>query len=245
MAKVAFLFLIYDEINHEDMWFNFFQEASLDKYSIYIHYKFYKPSVNFDKYKLKNCIPTSYGDVSVVNAQKLLLSEALKDEDNCKFVFLSNSCIPLKNFNHIYHKLIYDDCSYFEISKTFPFPIKCYHLNSYIDKNEMYKASQWCILNREHSELCSNDKDYIYHFRDVFAPDEHYFIMLCKKYMNRNIKNEGPTFVNWDEPDDEDGCSPKTYHTITQEEYDELKKSTYLFGRKFSKNCIITQKLKF
>jgi hypothetical protein len=62
------------------MWLDFFQEAGLDKYSIYIHYKNYKPSVAFDKYKLQNCIPTSYGDISLVKAQKLLLSEALKDE---------------------------------------------------------------------------------------------------------------------------------------------------------------------
>jgi len=243
MAKIAFLFLIYDEINQEDMWLDFFQEAGLDKYSIYIHYKNYKPSVAFDKYKLQNCIPTSYGDISLVKAQKLLLSEALKDEDNCKFIFLSNSCIPLKNFNHIYHKLIYDDCSYFEITKTFPF-IYNYLLNTYFEQEEMFKASQWCILNREHSQFCVNDNKLIDYFSELFAPDEHYFIMLCKKYMNKNIKNEGVTFVNWDEPDDEDGCSPKTYYTITEDEYDEIKNSTYLFARKFTNTCFIIKKLK-
>jgi len=242
--KIAFLFLIYDEINHEDMWWDFFQKADASKYSIYIHYKEYKQSLRFDKYKLEYCVPTNYGDFSIVKAQKLLLSEAVKDEDNFKFVFLSNSCIPVKDFDYIYNKLIPDNYSYFDIAKTVPYVMDDYFLNMYVSQKDMYKASQWCILNREHTEFCVEDITYMYYFKNLFAPDEHYFIMICKNYIDKNIKNEATTFVNWDEPDDEDGCSPKTYYTITQENYDELKNSSYLFARKFDKNCVITQKLK-
>lgn len=56
---IAFLFLIYDEINHEELWKLFFN--NMENYNIYIHYKDYKYSEYFDKYKIKNCIPTAWG----------------------------------------------------------------------------------------------------------------------------------------------------------------------------------------
>jgi hypothetical protein len=39
--KIAFLFLIYDEINHEEIWKLFFNSIDINKYNIYIHYKYY------------------------------------------------------------------------------------------------------------------------------------------------------------------------------------------------------------
>ena len=40
MKKIAFCFLIYDIINHEELWNIFFQNVDTNKYNIYIHYKF-------------------------------------------------------------------------------------------------------------------------------------------------------------------------------------------------------------
>jgi hypothetical protein len=39
MKKLAFCFLIYDVINHEELWKLFFDRVDPSKYSIYIHYK--------------------------------------------------------------------------------------------------------------------------------------------------------------------------------------------------------------
>ena len=39
MKKIAFLFLIYDVINQEELWNSFFSNIDPNKYSIYIHYK--------------------------------------------------------------------------------------------------------------------------------------------------------------------------------------------------------------
>ena len=52
MKKIAFCFLIYDTINHEDLWFLFFKNVNKDKYNIYIHYKDNKPLKYFEEYKL-------------------------------------------------------------------------------------------------------------------------------------------------------------------------------------------------
>ena len=97
MKKFDFLFLIYDSFENENLWYYFFNSIDINKYNIYIHYKNNIQLKYFNNYKLKNCIETKYADVSLVLAQNLLLREALKDTNNQNFIFLSNSCIPLKN----------------------------------------------------------------------------------------------------------------------------------------------------
>ena len=89
MKKIAFCFLIYDVINHEELWYRFFENVDKSKYSIYIHYKDATPLTYFDNYKLETQIETEYADVSIV-AQNLLLEEARKDGDQ-HFIFISNS----------------------------------------------------------------------------------------------------------------------------------------------------------
>ena len=46
MKKIAFLFLIYDIINFEDIWNIFFLNVDTNKYNIYIHYKHDKLLIN-------------------------------------------------------------------------------------------------------------------------------------------------------------------------------------------------------
>jgi hypothetical protein len=57
--KIAFCFLIYDIINHEEIWNRFFKNVDTEKYSIYIHYKYDKKMKYFEQYKLDNCIETT------------------------------------------------------------------------------------------------------------------------------------------------------------------------------------------
>ena len=83
--KLAFLFLIYDSIHNEQLWYRFFEKVDPSKYSIYIHYKSNIPLKYFEKYKLTNCIPTEYCKPSIVQAKNLLIKEALTDLDNYKF----------------------------------------------------------------------------------------------------------------------------------------------------------------
>ena len=53
MNKLAFIFLIYSTINHENIWYNFFKNVDKSKYNIYIHYKIDENLGYFDKYKVK------------------------------------------------------------------------------------------------------------------------------------------------------------------------------------------------
>lgn len=252
MKKIAFLFLIRDKILQEELWFNFFKNIDPNKYSIYIHYKEDKPLQFFDKYKLKQCIPTKYVDISIIYAQNLLLSEALKDKKNYKFIILSESCIPLKNFDYIYNSLTYNDFAIFnEAPKHACFP-RCNTVLNFLKKDEIYKSSQWWILNRKYAELVISNKEYIEYFKNIPSSDEHYYISIIKNKGSKkdlvctpNLAEGATTFINW-----HDMIYPKkylskhnlkTYENISKEEINYLIESPCLFGRKFMINCNVNE----
>lgn len=244
MKKIAFLFLIYDIINLEELWYTFFNGIDKDKYSIYIHYKTNIPLKYFEQHKIQNCIETKYADVSLVCAQNILLKEALKDDKNHHFIFLSNSCVPFKNFDFIYNKLSIDR-SYFNItpqSQCFP---RCDELLNHIEKTYIQKASQWCILNRKHANLMVQDV-YTKIYTNIFAPDEicyitNIFIHNLQEELitTPNLADGATTFTNWDDlayrfPSNK---GLKNYSFISEEEIIHLINSKCFFGRKFNKQC--------
>lgn len=256
MKKIAFLFLIYDIINLEDLWYIFFNNVDKNKYTIYIHYKNNVRLKYFETYKLKKCIETKYADISIVYAQNLLLSEALKDENNQHFIFVSNSCVPFKNFQYIYDTLS-PEKSYFNLMSKKFFIGNYKHLSKYIKKQNIQKASQWCILNRKHSILMimvMKNEYYLNTYKIVHAADEVCYITNI--FVN-NLQNEiivtnflatgATTFTNWSDMVNnykflvknttKEKAILKSYDTISQEELQLIINSSSLFGRKFNREC--------
>lgn len=248
MKKIAFCFLIYDEINNEDLWNIFFNNIDHNLYNIYIHYKTDTPLKYFEKYKLKNCIETKYDDYTICLAYNILFNEAYKDKDNYKFVILSNSCIPFKSFNHIYNKLTNDDYGYFNISSSSQCFPNCNSLIEHIDKDLISKSHNWFILNRILVENLTFDKeDYLKTvYKNVYAPAEYFYYTNIRilKLENQiittdNISNNATTFTNWE---GNDYINPSrfglmNYNYISINELVYLLNSKCLFGRKFTKNC--------
>lgn len=198
---------------------------------------------HFNKYKVKNCVPTKYADISLVEAQNVLLENALGDKDNQHFIFVSNSCIPLKSFEHVYQNL--DNAhSYFNMapqSQCFP---RANCALDYIDRSLIQKASQWCILNRKHAELMINEKDYMQWF--MIVPDEHCYItkIFVKNLQDEiittlNQSNNATTFINWKGMDYRypSLADLKNYDSISDDELYYLLDSRCFFGRKFNIGC--------
>jgi hypothetical protein len=248
MKKIAFLFLIYDILNLEELWRYFFLNVDKNKYTIYIHFKNNVPLKYFEQYKLKKCIETKYAHVSLVLAQNILLEEALKDKNNKHFIFVSNSCIPFKNFEFVYNKLDIDK-SYFNImpqEQCFP---RCDCLLTNVERNNIQKSSQWCILNRKHSQiiLSYTDSKYIQLYETVYAADEICYITTL--FINNlqeeiiatpNLANNSTTFTNWEGMDYAFPSSRglKNYTFISEKEIQHLINSDCLFGRKFNADCL-------
>lgn len=247
MKKIAFCFLIYDVINHEELWNIFFQNVDINKYNIYIHYKFNIPLKYFERYKLNNCIETNYADVTLIHAHNLLFKKAY--EEGCdKIISLSQSCIPFKSFNYIYNFLTKDDYGHFNVaqqSQCFP---RSNNLIYHYDIKNIQKSSNWFILNRKMCEININcDKNKINNeYGIIISPEENYFIT---NIFHNNLQNEiiitpnlaegATTFTNWygmnyKYPSNHE---LKNYIYISEEEIIHLLNSPCLFGRKFNKEC--------
>ena len=146
MRKIAFCFLIYDQIIHEDLWDFFFKNIDPNKYSIYIHYKTNSPLKYFEKYKLTNCIETRYENHTIPLAYNILFRAAYDDIDNYKFMNLSDSCIPMKSFDYIYNQLTNDSLGYFNTCPQ-------RHCGGYCD-SLIYKGEEfWKKLGWDRAEL--------------------------------------------------------------------------------------------
>mgnify|MGYP000223743036 FL=1 len=104
--KIAFCFLTIDNIHKAELWEDFFKGHE-DKYSIYLHPKNpEKVDPAYKKYILGNLVETKWGDISLVRATLNLFREAYKNQNNKICVLVSDSCIPLNNFDYIYNELM-------------------------------------------------------------------------------------------------------------------------------------------
>ena len=263
MAKLAFLFLIYDEINQEELWHDFFKNIDESKYNVYIHYKHNKPLKYFDAYKIKETVPTNYADLSLVKAQNKLLREALKDSGNERFIFLSNSCVPLKDFAYIFNTLFAQDLCFFNMARNEHIfeRGRGQKLAKQFGKENVKKASQWCILTKEIAQDLANSDNLLvllYEPGKAELADEYFYISYLH-YLNKQsrIKKfdyevvDATTFEYWYDKNytfnsDFTSSHPenwdrrlKTFYDISGKELQFLLKAPCLFGRKFSNNCMV------
>jgi len=237
MSKIAFCFLTYENFSQPALWNNFFSNKQ-DKYNIYIHNKL--PFIDYvyhnEKYCIDNCIATQYAHISVVKATIELFKKALLDPENKYFVLLSESCIPLYNFDDIYSMIQTKNTNIIDVvNNTNMERFNDLNYDNFFDKNNFAKQKPCTILNRTTAELFAYT-DFTYLFNDNFyAPDEHYFINLCNKfsipYLNSHIN-----YSHWEW--NHQG-RPKTYNELTIEEVNHLKSQNYMFMRKIGKNCIV------
>ena len=247
MKKLAFCFLIYDKINHEELWNNWFKNIDKKKYKIFIHYKKNIILKYFEKYKLDYCIETKYADISLVKAQNLLIQNSINN--NCTHqILLSDSCIPLKSFNHIYKKLN-PLFSYFNL-----LPANLYKHTKIIGKttlkiSKIHKSSQWCILNKKHSKIILKDRIIYKKLSKCYAPDELVYLTILNKYnkeliITNNLTSGATTFTNWSDMNYpyQNHMEIKNYEIITLDEINYLIKQPCLFGRKFKSDCKIIKR---
>ena len=248
MKKIAFLFMIYDIFEKEDIWYNFFENIDENKYSIYIHGK---DKIIFDndffkKFIIENQYPTNWGDYTLVHLQNRLYELALKDLNNHKFLLLSGSHIPLHNFDFIYNFLTKDNKSYINYLKiSNDYYKKCLET---VNNHKKYKlnnwmsASQWSIFNRDIiTFILDNEENIKKIFEKSILPDEIAYInFLYENNKLKNINNNKTTYYSMKPSKKIYRRFPHTYDTneLILIKINKIKKN-YLFMRKIVKNCII------
>ncbi len=272
-SKIAFIFLTYNNLKRPDIWNRFLDikdnndninnSKYINKFTIYNHAK--EPEKITDILLKDNHIPehidTCWGCFSSVEANILMLKEALKDPLNKKFILISESCIPIVSFDTLYSELMKDDKSRFTFWDTNNTE---YRYNDIIEPdfpvNEFIKHNgQGIIFNRLHSNLLvDNLIKYKNKWKNIGCVDEHYFgniLKLLDNFFDLNNNNKKSMFNSWhkdnlninnicnNENNKTIDCSICEHHNIgtksstvfkniSNKSIDEIRQKEFLFIRK-------------
>ncbi|XP_057856062.1 glycosyltransferase BC10 isoform X2 [Cryptomeria japonica] len=227
--KIAFLFIARNRLSLDFVWQRFFQGAEESKFSIYIHSR---PGFVFSKgttrckyfygRQLSDSIQVDWGEASMIEAERILLRKALQDPLNQRFVFVSDSCVPLYNFSYIYDYIMSSPKSFvdsFSDTKEGRYNPK---MSGVIPVEKWRKGSQWATLIRKHAEVVAADNAVFPAFQlhckrkplpefwrqeAVVAdtskihnciPDEHYVqTLLAMKGLEGEINRRTVTYTLW------------------------------------------------
>jgi hypothetical protein len=249
--KVCFLFMVYDRLNKPEIWENFFELADTSKYSIFVHSKcdLIDNQLQIIKNNLiENRYPTEWGTWSLVEVQNRLLEIGLKDPLNTKFIFMSDSHIPLHDFDTVYNCIINNEFSFIDIVGR----LTQNNTNTMNDvfnigKSNMFKMSQWSCLNRKHAEqLLEHEAEMKLQSQFSIIPDENaYICTLSGLYFPKkieNLYNKNFTFVDWVIPSTNKmyRAFPRTYDGNELTKLLPTLRNEFLFVRKVSPNCNVT-----
>ncbi|XP_044465189.1 glycosyltransferase BC10-like isoform X2 [Mangifera indica] len=181
-----------------------------------------------------------WGEASMIEAERILLRHALEDPYNERFVFMSDSCIPLYNFHYTYNYIMSTSTSFvdsFADTKQGRYNPK---MAPVIPVHNWRKGSQWAVLTRKHAEVVVNDiimfpmfqqyckrRSLPEFWREQTAPvdpskehncvpDEHYVqTLLAQEGLEGELTQRSLTYSAWDLSSSNDhdrrGWHPVTY----------------------------------
>jgi len=242
MIKLAFCFLTYNDLVRFDIWNFFFKNADSTKYNIYIHPKTsenFTSKLEFQYYTVKDIIFTkSKSDISIVNATLKLLENAFnQDSDNTYFIFLTQSCIPLYNFDTLY-KIITQFpnsvLSYIEGNRIERYNQLENRFKKLIHPNLFVKQQPNMIIIRDDVQLFLNN-DYTLYFKHMVCPDEHYFINILIHVFKKKIIKKQVNFCNYDLQK----TQALEFNNINEELIKKIRSYGFLFMRKALSQSII------
>nr|XP_029122024.1 glycosyltransferase BC10 isoform X3 [Elaeis guineensis] len=152
-----------------------------------------------------------WGKISMVDAEKRLLANALQDTENQHFVLLSDSCVPLHNFDYVYNYLMGTNISFIDCFQD-PGPHGngrySEHMLPEVEERDFRKGAQWFSVKRQHALLILADNLYYTKFKLYCRPnmdgrncyaDEHYLPTLFHMVDPSGIANWSVTHVDWSE----------------------------------------------
>lgn len=121
--KVALLFLVLDDPHFPEVW-DAYLAGNEARASVYIHPKYPERTTWRRARVIAELRETAWG--RIVEAYLALLAAALADPANAKFVFLSESCVPVKPFAAMHARLTADRAESF----VRPMRVKRYDLEA-------------------------------------------------------------------------------------------------------------------
>ncbi|KAK1275584.1 hypothetical protein QJS04_geneDACA009946 [Acorus gramineus] len=207
VPKVAFMFLTKGPLPFAPLWDRFFKGHE-EFFSVYVHaMPNYKLNASVTSAFYGRQIPSQaveWGSISLADAEKRLLANALLDFSNERFVLLSESCIPIYDFTTVYKYLTQSVDSF---ADSFDDPSRngrgrySRHMWPDIKLYQWRKGSQWFELNRELAVNIISDTKYYTIFQKYCKPscypDEHYIPTYLNMFYGSLNSNRSVTWVDW------------------------------------------------
>lgn len=202
--KIAFMFLVRDAMPLVPLWERFLQNNT-HRASIYVHascegYNI-SEQLSQDSVFYNRQIPgvsVKWGGLGMVRAERELLAAALEDPANQRFIFFSESCIPVRSFSYVSDYVFSTNKSFITSHHTdWRYPGR--KMQIMIPPSKFRKGSQWIALNRKHAELVSMDHKYLASFAETSAwiPDESYIQTLVPLLDPDFVEPRSVSFVEW------------------------------------------------
>lgn len=248
---IALCFLVYSQIDNEDLWRQWLNLPYASNFRIFVHSK-HAFSSNLSNVTILPTVPTEYAGIGLINATIQLYRYAIQDTSITKFVLVSQSCIPVKTPQHVYQSLTKNDKSIISLcpsNQVFP---RYKDVLRYLPSMVIIKHHQWISLNRRHAQLCIDRLgDMQQWYRNVYCPDESAIGTCILVYDGSNnvtfLSSQTPldqlTFTNWSDNEWPEkwkiGYGLKNYSTIDMEELERIysRQEYPLFARKFLPEC--------
>eukprot|EP01036_Dinobryon_divergens_P022065 gene22065-30299_t len=221
---IALCFVIVDELFHESIWRTWSDSRSSGSYfaKVFIHAK--NPSKILSEWTRQRTLDVTFkpewNSPEVVRAMLAVLQAALNDKDTTfdRFIFLTESCVPIYDLQDLGDRLFQDDCSWmdaFHIPQSKWEKAACFDSvdSRIIPPEAVWKAVPgWIALNRKHAmEIVALSLDgarlglqdlvlawgpggqYSEEKGGVFAPEEVYFptMLALLGYLRKGASSEG------------------------------------------------------
>ncbi|KAK8965590.1 hypothetical protein KSP40_PGU017311 [Platanthera guangdongensis] len=257
--KVAFMFLTRGPLPFSSLWDIFFKGHE-GLFSVYVHtLPEYKLNASKTSAFYERQIPSEevqWGSATLVDAEKRLLANALLDFSNERFVLLSESCIPVFNFQTVYEYLINSAHSFVQsYDEDSPRGRGRYNtrMRPAIKLSQWRKGSEWFELSRELAVNIVSDYKYYRIFQKLCRPscypDEHYIPTYLNMFHGPLNANRSVTWVDWSRL----GPHPATYgrESVTVNFIESIRNNgtictynneptsvCYLFARKFAPSAL-------
>lgn len=193
--------------------------------------------------------------MSMCDAEKRLLANALLDFSNEYFILVSESCIPIYNFTITYQYITRSKYSFMgAFDDPGQFGRGRYNANMLPEVNisQWRKGSQWFEVNRKLASIIISDITFYPKFLEFCRPacyvDEHYFPTLLTIRAPNLLANRSLTWVDWSRG----GPHPATFGAMDITEAfmkklhegreclynDEPSLVCFLFARKFAPSTL-------
>ncbi|TXG68686.1 hypothetical protein EZV62_003621 [Acer yangbiense] len=217
VPKIAFMFLAKGPLPLAPLWDKFFKGHE-GRYSVYVHsHPAYHPKFPPSSVFYKRQIPSQvaeWGEMSMCDAERRLLANALFDISNEWFVLLSEACIPLHNFSVAYQYISRSKHSFMgSYDEPGPYGRGRYYerMVPEVTLAQWRKGSQWFEVNRALAVRIVEDIVYYPKFRDFCKPgcyvDEHYFPTMLTIHVPHLLANRTLTWTDWSRG----GAHPATF----------------------------------